>query len=140
MNIQRAARESGLTADTIRFYEKTGVLPPAPRLGNGYRYYTDDHLATLRLARGLRDLDVPLSEVADLVQVAHDAECGDVKAVLLARLDPALASIDDRIDDLRRTRARIAELVGALRGMPEAEGEVPGVDACGCVEAVGRLA
>ncbi len=140
MNIQRAARESGLSSDTIRFYERRGVLPPAPRLGNGYRYYTDEHLATLRLARGLRDLEVPLSEVAALVRVAHDAECGDVKAVLLARLDSVLGGIDERISELQGTQTRIAALVGALRQMPETEGRVPGVDACGCVEVVGRLA
>ena len=140
MNIQRAARESGLSSDTIRFYERKGVLPPAPRLGNGYRCYTDEHLATLRLARGLRDLAVPLSEVAALVRVAHDAECGDVKVVLLTRLDSVLGGIDDRISELQGTQTRIAALVGALRQMPETEGQVPGVDACGCVEVVGRLA
>ncbi len=60
MNIREAAATSGLSADTIRFYEKKGVLPRPPRRDNGYRSYTDEHVATLRLARGLKDLGLGL--------------------------------------------------------------------------------
>ena len=139
MNIKQAASESGLSADTIRFYEKRGVLPLAPRLGNGYRDYTDRHLATLRLARGLRDLDIPLTDVAALLGVAHDGECGDVKAALTERLVSARTSIDARLRELKQTRSRMTELAEALREMPEDQGQVPGVDACGCLNAVERL-
>ncbi len=60
MNIQEAAHRSGLSADTIRFYERKGVLPRPPRGANGYRQYTEEHVATLEFARGLRDLNLPL--------------------------------------------------------------------------------
>ena len=54
MNIRAAAIASRLTPDTIRFYEKKDILTRPPRLTNGYRHYTDEHVATLRLAKALR--------------------------------------------------------------------------------------
>ena len=56
MNIGEAANASSLTPDTIRFYEKKGILPRPPRLASGYRHYTEEHVATLRLAKALREL------------------------------------------------------------------------------------
>ncbi|HWQ28729.1 MAG TPA: MerR family DNA-binding transcriptional regulator, partial [Dehalococcoidia bacterium] len=56
MRIGEAARASGLSIDTIRFYERTGTLPAPPRGANGYRRYTPEHVETLRLAAGLRAL------------------------------------------------------------------------------------
>lgn len=139
MNIQSAALESGLSADTIRYYERARVLPLAPRRPNGYRDYTDAHLATLRLARGLRELDVPLADVAAVLSVAHDGECSDVKSALTERLDTTRDTIDARIRHLKDTRLRITELTQALRAMPDDQGPVPGVDACGCVSTVGEF-
>ncbi len=73
MNIQEAAEASGLSADTIRFYERKRVLPRPPRAANGYRAYTEEHLATLRLTKSLRDLGLPLSEIGSIVAVVPRA-------------------------------------------------------------------
>ncbi|MCH8008868.1 MAG: MerR family transcriptional regulator [Chloroflexi bacterium] len=70
MNIGEAADASSLTPDTIRFYEKKGILPRPPRLASGYRHYTEEHVATLRLAKALRELESPLAEVAPILSVA----------------------------------------------------------------------
>ena len=134
MNIQKAAEASGLTADTIRFYEKEGVVPPAPRRENGYREYTDEHVAVLRLARGLRDLGAPLTDVATILPVAHDGTCGDLREALVGTLEGVLSGITARLEDLRRTRGELSAILDGLREMEPADSRVPGLNGCQCVE------
>ena len=136
MNIQRAAEASGLSADTIRFYEKRGVLPRPPRLGNGYRAYTEDHVATLRLAKGLRDLELPLADIGAILVVAHDGDCGDLRETLTRTLTVALAEVGGRIVELGHTRAELGSLLDGLGEMRADERRVPGMSPCGCVELV----
>ncbi len=137
MNILQAARETGLTPDTIRYYERRGVLPPPVRSKNGYRDYTEPHLASLRLARGLRELELPLDEVALIVGVAHDAFCGDVRRALEGSIRNTLVQIDERIEKLEHARARLKAIRKGIRSMnPESE-QVPGLAPCDCVRLVG---
>lgn len=134
MNIQKAAEASGLTADTIRFYEREGVVPPAPRRENGYREYTSEHVAVLRLARGLRDLGAPLTDVATILPVAHDGTCGDLREALIGTLAEVLSGITTRIEDLGRTRGELTAILDGLREMEPTDIRVPGLDGCRCVE------
>ena len=136
MNIQQAARASGLSADTIRFYEKKNVLPRPPRQENGYRTYSEEHVETLRLARGLRDLGLPLGEVAEILPVAHDGTCGDLREALVTTLEGACEEVDRRIEDLTRTRGELASILNGVRAMPADTRDVPGMTACGCVQLV----
>jgi len=78
MNIAQASRESGLSIDTIRYYERRGVLPRPVRQPNRYRDYDEGHLAALKLAHGLRELELPLGQVAEIVRVAQEALEGDL--------------------------------------------------------------
>lgn len=130
MNISEAARSSGLTSDAIRFYEREGVLPLPPRAANGYRRYTEQHVAALRLARRLRDLDVGLDDVAAVIEVAHSASCGDLREELASSLEQT----EVRIRELRETRVELRRLVGALEEMSPADESVPGLVACECVQ------
>ncbi len=140
MNIQQAARETGLTPDTIRYYERRGVLPPPVRSKNGYRDYSEPHLASLRLARGLRELELPLDRVALIVGVAHDAYCGDVRRALEGSIRDTLAQIDERIEKLQHTRTRLRAIRRGIRSMaPESE-RVPRITPCACVQLVGEAA
>jgi len=130
VNISEAARSSGLTSDAIRFYEREGVLPLPPRAANGYRRYTEQHVAALRLARRLRDLDVGLDDVAAVIEVAHSASCGDLREELASSLEQT----EVRIRELRETRVELRRLVGALEEMSPADESVPGLVACECVQ------
>jgi MerR family transcriptional regulator, copper efflux regulator len=134
MNIQQAAAASGLSADTIRFYEKRGVLPKPPRRSNGYRDYTDDHVETLRLARGLRGLDVPLADVSPILGVAHDGTCGDLRWTLIERLSSVLSDVDVRLGELRRARRQLTAILEGLREMEPDQARVPGTVACECIQ------
>lgn len=139
MNIAKAARESGLTVDTIRYYERRGVLPRPARRANGYRDYDEEHLTALRLAHGLRELELPLDHVAEIVRVAHDATCGDVRQALAARIDAAMNEIDGRIEKLRATRERLRAISEGVRSMSARTGRVPGLKPCACVRMVGGM-
>lgn len=140
MNIQQAARETGLTPDTIRYYERRGVLPPPVRSKNGYRDYTEPHLASLRLARGLRELELPLERVGLIVGVAHDASCGDVRRALEGSIRDTLAQIDERIAQLEHTRTRLRAIRKGIHSMNAASERVPGITPCACVQLVGEAA
>lgn len=136
MQIQEAAQRSGLSADTIRFYERTGVLPRPPRGPNGYRAYTDDHLATLRVARGLRDLDLPLAEVAGILPAVHDGTCGTVRTSLTEALEHSLEQVDQQIASLQQTRERLLHLFDGLQHMELTDSRIPGAAQCACVRLI----
>lgn len=136
MQIQEAAQRSGLTADTIRFYERTGVLPRPPRGPNGYRAYTEDHLATLRVARGLRDLDLPLTEVAGILPAVHDGTCRTVRTSLTGALTHALQQVDQQIASLQQTRERLAHIFDGLQRMEPSDERIPGAAPCACIQLI----
>ncbi|HWO72143.1 MAG TPA: MerR family transcriptional regulator [Dehalococcoidia bacterium] len=140
MNIQQAAVASGLTPDTIRFYERSGVLPRPPRRANGYRDYTTGHVHILRLARGLKHLGVPLKEAGRILAVAHDGTCGEVRHDMIEALDHALARIEARLRDLAAVREQIEAILDGLRRMQPADESVPGMAPCDCVDIVSTLA
>lgn len=136
MNIQEAAAQSGLTADTIRFYERKGVLPRPPRQANRYRNYTADHVRTLRLAKGLRHLAVPLEAVAPMIAVAHSATCGEVRGDLADALTEALAETEHRLNDLIHVRDHLRLILAGLSAMNRADSALPGMAPCECIRLV----
>ena len=136
MKIRDAAAASSLTPDTIRFYEKKGILPRPPRQANGYRHYTNEHVATLRLAKGLRELELPLAEVAPILLVAHDGTCGEVRDSMTRTFTRAISGLSARIEELEEARDHLSGLLGGLREMRPNEIAVPGVEACECVRLV----
>ena len=127
---------SGLSADTIRFYERRQVLPRPPRRENGYREYTTEHVTTLRLAKGLRKLVLPLREFQAILTVAHDGACTDLRAVLLQTVANALDQVDARRREVQHTRKQLAVIAAGLRGMRHTATRVPGMTTCACVRLV----
>lgn len=136
MNIQQAGQRSGLSPDTIRFYERKGVLPQPPRRENGYRDYPEEHIPTLMMAHGLRQLGLPMAEMSLLAQVAHDGDCGDLRSTLDDVLAESLQQIQERIEQLTSTERRLASILEGLNRMPADQHTVPGATPCSCVELV----
>ncbi len=136
MNIREAANGSRVTPDTIRFYEKRGILPRPPRLANGYRHYTEEHVATLRLAKGLRELELHLDEIAPILTVAHDGTCGEIHESMTKTFTHALSALNHRIEELEEARDHLDSLLQGLAKMRPRDVAVPGVDACECVRMV----
>lgn len=102
MKIGEAAREAGVSIDTVRFYERRGVLPAPERQPSGYRVFTEAAVARIRMTRALQDLGFTLDEVIDALR-AHDAGGATCDSERW-RLEAVVDRIDARIADLRRVR------------------------------------
>ena len=72
MNIGEAARASGVSAKMIRYYEQTGLIPPADRKESGYRDYSDTDVHMLRFVRRSRDLGFSVAEIQELLDLWRD--------------------------------------------------------------------
>jgi MerR family transcriptional regulator, copper efflux regulator len=105
VKIGEVARRAGVTIDTIRFYERRGVLPAPPRRPSGYREYTVDTVDRIRLARRMQALGLSLDEIIDALS-AHDTAQATCESERW-RLDAALERIDARIAELKALRREI---------------------------------
>ncbi len=121
MTISKAAREAGVGVETIRFYERRGLIeqPPKPRSA-GYRVYPSGTIERIRFIRQAQDLGFSLREIEDLLSLRADpaTDSRDVRERALAKLD----EVDRKIERLDSIRKALQELIaacpgsGALRG------------------------
>ena len=113
MNIGEAARQSGLPAKTIRYYEDIGLLTPDRRV-NGYRNYSDVHVHNLRFLARSRSLGFTIDECRRLLSLYSDRKraSADVKRLASSHI----ASIEARIARLEDMKATLVHLVDACRG------------------------
>jgi len=111
MKIGQVASEADVTIDTVRFYERRGVLPEPRRRPSGYREYAPSTVERIRMARMLQALGFTLDEIIEMLQ-AHDAGTATCDSERW-RLEGALGRIDAKITELRRTRRLITT---ALKG------------------------
>lgn len=111
MKIGELAKATGVDIETIRYYEKIGVLPAPARSDNGYRAYRQIHLERLAFVRHCRALDIPLAEIRQLLQFlgTPDAACGDIDRMVdghLARVRARLTSLQALEQQLLLLRGR----------------------------------
>jgi len=114
MRIGELAHELGVSADTLRFYEREGWLPQPERADNGYRSYRSEDVDHLRLLLDLRRIDLPLQEAARLASWCHSGHCEATSSSLPALIAVRRSDIRGRLDDLRRLDERLAELQAHL--------------------------
>lgn len=114
LTIGRVARSAGLAIDTVRYYEREGLLEKPARTASGYRHYRPDAVARLRFIRQAKDLGFTLSEIRELLtlKVAPGKSCADVRA--RARLK--IADVEQRIAQLDRMRRALEKLAAACSG------------------------
>ncbi|HLZ71292.1 MAG TPA: MerR family transcriptional regulator [Dehalococcoidia bacterium] len=132
LTIGGVARETGLPVRTIRFYEAEGIVPRPARTAAGYRLYSHTDVRRLRLARQVRALGLPLSEVKELVGLAFSSECGAYMDDLLARLAAQRQGARRQIDEWQALCTNLDELERHVRHLRD--GAPPGrrVAECGC--------
>ena len=113
VKIGQVAHDADVTIDTVRFYERRGVLPAPRRRPSGYREYPASTVERIRMARSLQQLGFTLDEIVDALR-AHDAGTATCETEQW-RLDAVLARIDTRIDELSRTRQAITDTMAECR-------------------------
>jgi MerR family copper efflux transcriptional regulator len=114
LTIGAVAKRAGVAIDTIRYYEREGLLPQPLRRPSGYRSYGEDTVAQLRFIRRAKNLGFTLEEIRELLALSADRQRG-VKAVK-QRAQRRLAEIETRIEELQRVRAGLAQLIEACPG------------------------
>ena len=111
MKIGEVANGAGVSVDTVRFYERRGVLPTPARIASGYRTYTPATIERIRLARRLQQLGFTLDEVIDAL---HATDRGDVSCASERwRLEAVLARIEKQMEELRSVRREIRTVMAA---------------------------
>lgn len=108
------SRRAGVPVQTIRFYEREGLLAAPPRSRSGYRVYGEDVIGRLRFIRRAQDLGFTLKEIRDLVAL-QDTLSGDCAAVRRAAAGK-LSDVEERMSDLSRMKAELRKLIGSCRG------------------------
>lgn len=106
--IGEASKQSGVNIETIRYYEREGIVPKPARSAAGRRSYTRDDIAKLRFVKRCRDLGFPIAIIQTFLSLAieKDRPCGEVKSMAENRL----VEIDAKIENLNRLRAALRSL------------------------------
>jgi MerR family copper efflux transcriptional regulator len=114
MNIGEAARESGVTAKMIRYYESVGLLAPKARTDAGYRVYGAPEVHTLRFIRQARHLGFSIDDIHRLLTLWQDRSraSAEVKAIALEHV----ADLERRIAELSEMRDTLTHLAKHCHG------------------------
>jgi DNA-binding transcriptional MerR regulator len=107
MKIGEVAADAGVTVDTVRFYERVGVLPPPARTESGYRDYESGIVERIRLTRELQGLGFTLADAVDAL-AAHDAGGATCESERW-RLQAVLDRVDAKLAELTALRGRIVD-------------------------------
>ena len=108
MSSGELAKSAGVNPETLRFYERRGLLPKPHRAPNGHRRYGDETIERLQLIRRAQTLGFSLPEIAALLEAMNDpqADCADVCAAVQDKLD----EMDRLLAQLRSQRKRLVRL------------------------------
>lgn len=122
MRIGEVAAQAGVNVETLRYYERRGLLGAPLRLPSGYREYAAETVAVIRFVKRAQELGFTLDEVDELLKLRSDKEgrCADVRAAASTKID----DIDSKLRHLRAMKHALAVLVrscakeGAARHCP----------------------
>lgn len=118
LTISRLAERAGVGIDTVRYYERAGLLPAPPRRASGYRDYPADSVQRLRFIRRAKELGFTLTEISELLELSGQrGETGkrSVRAVKKAA-EAKLAVVDHKLAELQRVRDGLHRLIEACPG------------------------
>jgi Hg(II)-responsive transcriptional regulator len=120
LTIGQIARRAGVGVETVRFYERQGLLEEPDRRESGYRQYTEEVVFRLRFIRRAKELGFTLKEIQELVASRSDpsATRADVRRQAKAKI----ADIEGKIRDLQRMKEALLKLTASCRGYGPASG------------------
>lgn len=117
MTIGRLAKQAGVNIDTIRYYERNGLIPNATRRPSGYREYDSTDVARLRFILRAKDLGFTLAEIGELISLSADRNVKGVRRRAENRLD----QVEHKIKELQRVRRGLKTLIEACPGHGDLE-------------------
>jgi MerR family mercuric resistance operon transcriptional regulator len=114
MTIGKLAKQSGVGVETIRFYERKGLIEKPPRRESGYRQYPDETVRRVLFIKRAKALGFTLREIKELLalRIRPEATCGDV----LHQAEAKIADIEERIMTLQRMKQALTTLTVACSG------------------------
>lgn len=114
LTIGQVAKRGEVNIETVRYYERQGLIPLPPRRQSGYRQYPEETVARIRFVRKAKGLGFTLREIAGLLalRVGSSTTCGDVK--LLA--EEKIGDIEGKIRNLQRMREVLSEMAASCSG------------------------
>lgn len=116
MNISQLAKANTVSTDTVRYYEKQGLLGAPPRQDNGYRVYTDADVETVRFVRGAQALGFSLAEIRAILPQWAAGQFG--RSEIEQQLQAKMAQIDRHVRQLERLKKELAATFASLRCSP----------------------
>ncbi len=123
LSIGEVAKLADIGIETIRFYERKGLIEEPPRRKSGYRQYPEDIVARLKFIRRAKDLGFTLKEIDELLslKLGANASCAHVKK----QTETKIADVRMRINNLLRIQKKLEELVEACSGDDKPTSECP---------------
>jgi DNA-binding transcriptional MerR regulator len=114
LTVSNLAEQAGLTADTVRYYDRLGLLPQPARSDAGYRLFEEGTARRLRFIKGAQRVGLRLREISELLRAMDEGECPcpETEALLRQRM----AEIDAEVARLAEVRAELARLVDNAPG------------------------
>ncbi len=114
LTIGQVAKRSGIGIETVRFYERKGLVEEPPRTDSGYRQYPEDVVARIRFIRRAKELGFKLSEISELLslRVDPDTTCADVRK----QTEFKIADVEDKIRVLQGIKTALKKLAASCVG------------------------
>jgi len=116
MNISQLAEATGVTTDTVRYYEKQGLISAPQRQTNGYRQYNEGHVALVRFVRGAQALGFSLAEIQTILPQVAQGTFG--RTQIEQQLTAKMAQIDAHMRQLKTLKKELTATFDALRCEP----------------------
>lgn len=114
LTIGKVADRGGVRVQTIRYYERRGLLPKPARTAAGYRKYSDEAIRRLRFIRQAQALGFSLGEIEELLslRMQRGTTCGDIRK----RARQKITTVNDKIEELQRIKDALSRLATACKG------------------------
>ena len=115
MRIGELSKSTGFQVETLRYYEKEGLLTPVSRTASGYREYDNESLRQLRFIKQAKSVGFSLSEISELLTLRVERDqhsCGDVKSIAEQKIE----KIDLKINELSKMRKALSKITDACCG------------------------
>ena len=114
LTIGKVAKQAGVNIDTLRYYEREGVIAEPVRNGSNYRVYSADTVLRVRFVKRAQELGFSLAEIKELLElrISEEASCADVRNQARAKIE----YLDGKISSLRAMRRALSKLVAECSG------------------------